>query len=407
MPEIDEQAPAAPVNTAAPETTPAPTPQDAVASKLDALSAFLGKDEIEALKKESGVAEQAPATPAPTASQPGAPEGQDAAPETAPEENGAPEVKKPEAAATPKETKSVLGLKKPGDKKPDIVIEKPEEILGVLNQKFGLALKETKDLPKFIEISQEWRAKAQKADDLETKNKEIIGFLESLPDDLLESLRIAEVGGNYREAFDNKPKFDYNIAADKQDIKALVNTFYPGKFTEEDFTDEEPSEVLQMAISSSKDKFTVEKQAHDTKRVQIMQKADQALKAQTAAAQNSVSRLAQSFPDMEKDNFTKVKTAIEGGPNHVLSLFYNKDGTAKPEAAELLTMAMYGKEEIDRMMQVSAHITETKINEDLISRGADTKKPVQTTGITDKISEQDQAKIRELDRIAGKQKRTF
>ncbi len=409
MPEPVENTAAAEVNT------PAPARQND--SRLDALSSFLSPSEIAEIEKEAIA--QEPTAPAATTTPEQTPEGEGAesdesaeesaedAPEQTPEQKAAEEAKATEAAAKAKETKSILGLKKPGEKKSDIVIEKPEEILGALNSKFGLALKEPKDLPKFIELTQEWRSKAQKADEFEAKNTEIVSFLQGIPEDLFEALKMVENGEDYRQAFDNKPKFDYNVPVEKQDIKTLVNTFFPGKFTDEDFTDEQPSEILQMAMDSSKDKFNAGKQVHDTKRVQITQKAEQALKAQNAAVQNSVSRLTQDFPDMEKENFTKVKSTIEGGPNEVLSLFYNKDGTAKPEAARLLTMAMYGEEEINRIMGIASHTAETKINEDIVSRGADTKKPVKTTGVMDKISEQEQEKIRELDRIAAKQKRTF
>lgn len=378
-----------------------------VAEKLDALSSFLGKGQVEEMKKELGAPakEEDKKEDENKDNKDSENTGVDTEKEKA-DKLAAEATKAEEAKKTDK--KSVFGFKKPGEKKgSDIVIENPEQILEVVKSKFGQEYKDIAELPKFFETAQGWRSKAEKADKVEKDYNQIVDFLNSAPEEIIESLKKFELGQDYTEPFAGKPRFDFNKSADKQDIKTLVNHYYPGKFTEEDLKDENPSELLQMAMDTSKDKFIAEKQAHDVKRAQVTERATSQLKAQNLSIQSSVIRLKQAFPEAEEDSIKEVQSVFEGGPNNVLSFFYNNDGTVKPEAAEMFLMAKYGKEEIERMMDISSHITETKINEDLITRGADTRKPVKTAGVIDKISEAEQEKIRELDRIAGKTKRTF
>lgn len=379
----------------------------AVANKIEALQTFLGKDQVDNFKKELGTPSSLEEdNEEEQGNENNEPENEETPEQKLEAEKKAAEEKKAEDAKKT-EKKSILGIKKPGEKKNDVVIENPDQILEVVKSKFGQEYKDIKELPKFFETAQGWREKAQKADAAEEKYNQFVDFLNGAPEELVESLRKFEKGEDWTEPFLNRPKFDFSKPVDKQDIKALVNHFYPNKFTEEDFSDENPSELLKMAIDTSKDKFNVEKTTRDTQRAHVTQKAADQLKAQNVSIQSSVARLKQAFPEADEDSVKEVQSVFEGGPNKVLSFFYNNDGTAKPEAAEMLLMAKYGKEEIERMMDITAHTTETKLNEDLVSRGADTKKPAKGNSVMDKISDQEKEKIRELDRITNQTKKTF
>lgn len=312
-----------------------------------------------------------------------------------------PEEKKPEQK---EEKKSVFGLNKPKGKQQDIVVENIEQALEVVKSKFGIEAKEVKDLPKFFESAQKWRADAQKAETLEKENSNYKNILENTPAEIIDAMKMHFEGQDYTKAFANKPKFDYNKPVEKQDIKELVNHYYPGKFTEEDFTDEEPSSALEIAISSAQDKFNIEKQSIDARRATETEKANKRLESFKSSVNGSVEHLKRNFPDMTTDDIQDVKSVIEGGPNAILSFFMNQDGTVKQEAAEMLAMAKHGKSEIERMMEAASNQTEGRINEEIVTRGADGPKPKKSAA-TETLSEEARRVMNELGSF--KKTRTF
>lgn len=377
-----------------------------IEDKISALSAFLDKEDIDGLNKEINPQGDTQNKGDDKEEENGDDENQN---QPGDEKSGEEkkEDKKPEEKEKP-QGKNIFGLnKKQGKKGEEVVIETPDHILDVIKTKFGQEYKELKDTPKFFETVQGWRSKAEKADSFEKENKQIKDFLTSLPDDVFTALQKIEKGEDYYEAFSGRPKFDYKTPVEKQDIKQLVNHYYPGKFTEEDLKDENPSDALQIAMDASKDKFIAEQRVHEDKRARITKDAENAQKAHEASVQSSVSLLKQTFPDMDPDALKDVQSVLEGGPNSVLSFFYNNDGTTKPEAAEMFMMAKHGKSQIEEMMNIASNLTETKINEGIVSRGADTKKPVKTSAQRDQISDEEKQQLEGLERLTKKSKSTF
>ena len=97
-----------------------------------------------------------------------------------------------------------------------------------------------------------------------------------------------------------------------------------------------------------------------------------------------------------------------GGSQGVMSLFFNKDGTLKPEAAKVAYMAKYGEEEIQIMIETASRQAETKTNEDLLTRSADTRKmSKKNSGANNMISEETKGRLAELAEVSGAKKKTY
>lgn len=301
-----------------------------------------------------------------------------------------PPAAKKEAEPAQPSKQGKLGLQLPGTKKgADVIIEKPEQILGVVNTKFGMDIKEVKDLPKFFEQANQWRSDAQNLKKIQSDFEDLQGSIKSLPIEFVEAIDLFVTGQDYTAPFKQKSKFDFNVPAEKQDMKSLVNHYFPGKFTDEDFKEETPSAALEIAITASQDKFSVEKKNYDGKRASVMEKTSKDLESLKASVTSSVSQLKKDFPNIDVDTLKEVETIFEGGPQGVANIFFNKDGTVKPEAAKMAFMAKYGDEEIQVMMENAARNAESKTNEEILTRGADGRKPVQkNAGSQNMISEE-------------------
>jgi len=370
---------------------------DQAASVLDSLGSFLPADKLAQIQSLAGSNTQ----PVVTEGDKPTEEKNDPAntDETKPE-GDKPVEAKPEGEKPVEEKKSILGLNK---KKPagasEIVIENPEQILEVVKTKFGQEFKEIKELPKFFESAQKWRADAQKMEEATTKLEQFERGYDSLPQEIRDAVDLFAKGEDHTQAFAKKANFDLNKPFEKQDLKTLVNSYFPGKFTDEDFTEEQKSEILLMAQEAAETKFKAEKQMHDSKRAAVSENAAKQLAAEQKAVSSSVSNLKQRFPEMDESILKDVTSTIEGGVQNVLSFFYNSDGTVKPDAAVNLLMAKHNASIMDELMGISTHVAETKVNEELLSRGADTPKPTRTSGAPEKIDEETQKRIDEITRV--------
>lgn len=379
-----------------------------LSSKLAAIGSFLDQKQIseletefkanlEAIKPEG---EQTPAAAAENKEEPNPGDKKDDKQE---------DPKKNPPAAEEKKTALGLAGKKNKTTPTEVVIEKPEQFLDVIKKDFGMEIKDLKETNKFFEATRGWREKAVKFDDLNKKHTAIENEIANLPSEFGEAFQLLAEGKDYTKPFtESKPKFDFKLPAEKQDVKALVTHYFPkGNFTDADFAEEEKTPNLLTAIELAQEKYNLEKQGHERRSAEVAQSAQKQQAAYKESVDSSFKTLQTSFPDIEEDAVKEIRSLFEGGREKVLSIFFNENGTVKPEALERAVMAMYGKSEIEAMMDRAAHIAETKTHEDILTRGADTSKPVKNSGSQETISEETKKKLEELNRIAGKNKNTF
>jgi hypothetical protein len=304
-----------------------------------------------------------------------------------------------------KEVKNVFGIGKKKGKESSIVIESPDHILETVKSKFGIEAKDIKDLPKFFESAEKWRADSQKVEEVSTKVEQYENLLSGLPQEIINSMELFYNAQDYMQAFKDKPKFNFDVTADKQDIKELVKHYFPNKFTDEDFAEEEKSQALDIATQASIDKFNLEKQTRDNQRAKAAEAATKQVELLKSSVNSSVSNLKQTFPDIDTNELKNIQKTLEGGQNAIVQMFLNQDGTVKANAAEALMMAIHGKSVIDEMMTVASHATETRVNEELLSRGNETRKPKNTAGAQEQISESAKEVLKGLSGI--KTQKTF
>jgi len=312
------------------------------------------------------------------------------------------------AAGESKDNKNVFGINKGKEKKTtDIVIENTDQILDVLKNKFGQDYKAISELPKFFETAQKWRASAQELEKTKEENSEFRGLLEGLPPEFIDGIKAHYNGQDYMTAFANKPKFDFSKPVEKQDKEALVNTYFPGKFTEEDFKEESPSPALEIAIQASVDKFNNEKTNLDNKTRKYHEDAQKRVESVKQSVESSVQLLSQAFPDVNADALNEIKGILDGGPEKMMAVFLNKDGTMKQEAAKRFLLAIHGESQIEHMMGLASNVAETKVNEEILSRGADTPGLHKKSGgqAQSEVSKEVQKQIDELKQL--KSNKTF
>lgn len=279
--------------------------------------------------------------------------------------------------------------------KNDIVFENFDQIKAHTKKHFGIDVKSEKDFAKFFQSATTWRAKAQAADELTEKVAQFEGLFDNMPAPLLESVKAWAAGdAEWHTHVNQNVAFDFSKPADKQDEKALVNHYFPGKFTDADWAEETRPQGLDIALSSSKKQYTTEKREVEQKSADMIQKSNERIARVKTSVAGSLNTLKASFPDLDTKGLKEISRILESGD--INSIFFDKNGSYKPEAAEMLLMAKYGKETIKKLMKVSAKRAETAANEDILTRGADKPRPQKGGAQHKQVDEKTQKAINAL-----------
>jgi len=370
------------VNVQGTEQKAQPVISDAAKAKLQMLSGLPGgKQIIEDTNKEIQQIEAEHAKK--QAAQPQA---------KAPEAKVTPEIKTPEQK--PENTEGQEGGSKTteeqgskslffGDKKkkkeatPELKFENNDDWANVAKS-WGVEVKEAKDFNKVVGTVNKWRDAAQKLPEVEKQAEEIKGLLENLDPDLLEDVKTYYRGEDWRKGREKEKPFDILKPVEKQDTKKLIDHYFPGEFTTEDFEMDEKPKALEIAEKSAKDKFIAEQNNYNSKRATEIEKGKQRLALKAQSIDGSVKNLKQSFPDADNTIISSVKKTLESGD--IDSLFFNKDGSYKQEAATRLMLAMHGEQELRNMFEIESGKIESRVMEEVVTRGADKPRPQQGAG---------------------------
>lgn len=376
------------------------------ASTLQALGGLVNKDILDQIAKEQASKNPAPAkaeTPAAASTEkkeePASAESVEKKPEESKEKT---EPAKKEKAAEQKEEKAgVFGLKTKKAKEENVVFEKPEDAITYANTEFGMEMKEVKDLNKFFGSAKKWREDSQALAKVEAEKQNLTEIFEGLPPEMIQGIKDFYEKGDYTEALSKKPKFDYKQPVEKIDTKKLVEAYFPGKFAEDDFKEgEAPSPALEIAIQASKDKYVSEKTAREERLAKVNQEASQKVTARKESIKSSVENLSKEFPNMDRAAIKQVEKVLESGD--LTSLFFSKDGTYDKSAATRIAVAIFKDDILKEAMDSAANDAETKILEEVITRGADQKNPVKTTGGAENLPESVKKQISDIQKMGTK-----
>jgi hypothetical protein len=262
-----------------------------------------------------------------------------------------------------------IKLGKKDDKKAasKLEIKSFDELPKVLKSKYGQEIKDPKALSKFLDGTvDKWRTDSQNLDKVTKEKDNAIAVFEQLPPELLDAVKLHYEGQDFRKAFESNVKLDFSKTVDKQKPKSLVNAFFPGEFTDEDFDADEPSKELKIAIKASESQYNTEKTAREQRAKDQVERAGRKDKAYKESIKSSVTALKSAFPDMPADVQADVEHTLSSGA--LMNVFLNPDGTYKPHAAKALMLANHGEELIEQLMQIAELRGESNANEEIVKR---------------------------------------
>lgn len=269
----------------------------------------------------------------------------------------------------------VFGLNK--SKKPKrapIDLEVDEKFEKFIEKNYAI-----KDADTFFNSVDNWRKDAQKAAEVSRDLQDMNEGIQSLPQEIKDSIAAYASGEDYYSAF-TKAGERINFGRDfkEQEKESVVRHYYTKKLEklEERFDDgqideDEFDERIEDLHDAAKRLYERDKKEYEKQRAELIASEERNLESFKNSAVSSVDSLKSQFPDFSKKNLQRVHQRLVNG--RIEDLFYDKNGNYKPEAAKMVAYAEFGDSLVEKRIGRAKIEGESKANEEIVLRGD--KKP--------------------------------
>jgi hypothetical protein len=249
------------------------------------------------------------------------------------------------------------------------------EAISFLSEKTGMDMKSPSDLATLVDSYSSIKSERER---LLNENNDILRFkqvFETMPDDLFNAVNLWASDKDYRDFLraEISEKLDFSKPFHKQDKEAIVNFYYPGKFSKEELS-EEGNQKVAFALEQAEAKYSKDQDelknrpSYRDKYLEEERKYKEKLDSSRKKAEDYFNSLNVNLNDEQKK---AVNDIIKGGQVSVLREFVNDDGTWKEDAYEKALYMKHAKEIIDTMEKFISRRVESKANEQFVQRGKD------------------------------------
>ena len=187
----------------------------------------------------------------------------------------------------------------------------------------------------------------------------------------------AHVNGQDWKPIVNENVIDYSKTFEEVNIENLVESYHPGKITKEDWDeykdpdgDESVKRVVQTMIDSSKTLFNTNKSTFTLKNEQAILDAQNQQAAFSESVNSAKAAFQERYPEMKPSLLTEIEQEFKNST--FTNIFYNADGTLKPDAFDRLAMAKHGGHLVEQYREIAERKANSKAKEDVLSRSSGT-----------------------------------
>lgn len=243
------------------------------------------------------------------------------------------------------------------------------DVVEYIYKQNNLKESDPKALEKYFNSVSKWRNDSKRLGESQTRLDEVESYFASLPEPLFQALNDYANGKEWQDSLNGQTlKIDFNKDFSNHSLYDIVNYYFPNEYKPEDLKDKDDA-VVQKAVRFAEKQYNTDKRSFEQQRTEYERQAQLQQKNLASSVDSSVKKLKDAFPDFNTNTERKVRKLMSAG--NVTSLFYNSDGTYKDDAAEKLVMAIYGKQEIDRLVKKASRKAESKATEQVVSRASD------------------------------------
>lgn len=210
-----------------------------------------------------------------------------------------------------------------------------------VQQVFGVDTTKPEWMQLFLKDVFETKDKTVKLSEVEEKYKAVSSDLERIPPALLTAMQVALKDGDWRKAITNLD-VDFTKPFDKLPVEEqarITKRFIPD--LQDDLTNPD-SPLYKASISLGREKYLHHQESIRKEAEAQLERAKQDNDKFQVTVKSSVSKLKEKFPNEANEVFETVEDLLSSR-QLLARLFYNEDGSLKPDAAEIVTYAKFGK----------------------------------------------------------------
>ena len=231
------------------------------------------------------------------------------------------------------------------------------------------------DPQKFFSSVDTWRNQAQEGADFKGRFNEMEEGLASLPNPIKSAISAYANGQDWNDAFGaSESRLDFSENFDNQDKEAVVQHYFREKYTklqdkleEESIDEEDFAERYDELHDFSLKLFQNDKNGFENKRAEYIKDQDRIEEARSGSIKSSVTALKDEYPNFSQADLQRVEQRMVDG--NIDEAFYEKDGSYKQGAAEMMAFAMYGKRIMKAILNRATKDGASKANETIVNRG--------------------------------------
>lgn len=303
-----------------------------------------------------------------------------------------PEEKKPEEKNTePVKTKKDEDTEKflffKGEKQNEKVTDIPDG-LSYLAKNLNIEFKKPEDFQGFVTNYNNMLQEKEKMNTELNRVKYFEDVINAMPDDLYGALNEWLNDKDYRAYLNEQlsQKIDFSKPYHKHSTKDLIQFYYPNKFSEDDLEDKDNKavqvlmETVEARYEQDQSKYRNKEKSYRDNEKNALNEFTEMLGKSQQVAESYFNSLPLNFRDEHKSSLKKL---MDKGQQGLLLEFFKPDGTWKENAMEQLAYLRYGKEQLDLARKLIEREVQSKVNEEMVQRGADRPTPVGGSGKPD------------------------
>lgn len=218
----------------------------------------------------------------------------------------------------------------------------------------------------FKESISKWRKDSQSKKEVEEKVENTQKFFQIIGSNhpsLAAAIKAVAAGEDPDKAYQGAlSAIDVTKNFDDYEPKRVLKHYFPETFSDEDFKnredfdDEDEYKVAQTKIkshlASARKLYDVEKSTELARRAGKQTEQQRLAEEYDKSVIGSVKVLKESFPELKDKAISTTEKILKGGDDAILSVFREKNGMLKPDAAKLITLALTGEKAIQSAQKV-------------------------------------------------------
>ena len=263
----------------------------------------------------------------------------------------------------------VFGLFK-GEEQEEVDVKFNEDMMRHIKEKYSIG-----DSNKFLKSVDTWRNQAQEGTEYREKFNEIEDGLISLPGPIKSAISAFANGEDWNSAFGStQSRLDYSDVFTSQDKEAVVQHYFGEKYEklqdkleDESIDEEDFAERYDELHEFSEKFFENDKKGFEKQRAKYTEEQDRIEKVRSGSIKSSVESLKEQYPNFSRADLQRVEQRMVDG--NIEEPFYEKDGSYKAEAAEMMAFAMYGKRIMKALLNRATKDGTSSANETIVQRG--------------------------------------